>query len=144
MKNKSTLEETITYLSDQYEKILKEVPDVTDFRDLTQQQFHYMQVIVKMKNPTLTVLARELNLTKPTVTVLVDRLAEKGYVTRVRSDEDRRVMYLHIAGKGTRFNNMLENAREIMAEKIISGLARKEVEILNELLLKIIRNAFKQ
>lgn len=103
-----------------------------------------MQVIVKMKNPTLTGLARELNLTKPTVTVLVDRLAEKGYVTRVRSDEDRRVMYLHIARKGTRFNNMLENVREIMAEKIISGLARKEVEILNELLLKIVKNSFKQ
>jgi DNA-binding MarR family transcriptional regulator len=144
MKNVSNLKETITYLSDLFEKVLEEVLDLSDFSDLTQQQFHYMQVIIKMKNPTLTELSRELNLTKPTVTVLVDKLAEKGYVTRIKSDEDRRVMYLHIDRKGIRFNNMLENAHEIMAEKIISGLSRREAAILNELLSKIVNNSFKQ
>lgn len=142
MNNKSNLKETITLFSDLIDKNREEVLDLSDFRDLTQQQFHYMQVIVKMKKPNLTELAKELKLTKPTVTVLVDRLAEKGYVTRVRSDEDKRVQYLHIEIKGTRISNLLEDAHEILAEKIKSGLSRKEAAILNELLLKGVKNSF--
>jgi len=74
------LKEAIIYLSDLIEKILEETIAMSDFEDLTQQQLHYLQVIVKMKNPTLSELAREVGLTRPTVTVLVDKLTEKGYI----------------------------------------------------------------
>lgn len=134
----SDLKETITYLSDLIEKILEETLDQYDFSDLTQQQLNYLKVMVKMKNPTLSELARKLDLTKPTVTVLVDKLAEKGYIKRVKSDEDRRVMHLHIDKKGAKINAMREIAHEKMAEKIRSGLNVTETEILTELLKKIV------
>jgi len=134
----SNLKETITYLSDLIEKILEETLDQYDFSDLTQQQLNYLKVMVKMKTPTLSELARELDLTKPTVTVLVDKLAEKGYIKRVKSDEDRRVMHLHIDKKGAKINAMREIAHEKMAEKIRSGLNVTETEILTELLKKIV------
>jgi DNA-binding MarR family transcriptional regulator len=137
----SNLKETITYLSDLIEKILEETLDQSDFSDLTQQQLHYLKVIVKMKNPTLTELARELNLTKPTVTVLVDKLSEKGYIRRVKSDEDRRVMHLHIDKKGAKIKAMREIAHERMAEKIRSGLSVTETAILTELLKKIVKHS---
>lgn len=137
----SNLKETITYLSDLIEKILEETLDQSDFSDLTQQQLHYLKVIVKMKNPTLTELARELNLTKPTVTVLVDKLSEKGYIRRVKSDEDRRVMHLHIDKKGAKIKTMREIAHERMAEKIRSGLSVTETAILTELLKKIVKHS---
>lgn len=134
----SNLKETITYLSDLIEKILEETLDQYDFSDLTQQQLNYLKVIVKMKNPTLSELARELNLTKPTVTVLVDKLAGKGYIKRVKSDEDRRVMHLYIDKKGTKINTMREIAHERMAERIRSELSDTETELLTELLKKIV------
>jgi len=138
MKSMSNLKETITYLSDLIEKILEETLDQYDFSDLTQQQLNYLKVMVKMKTPTLSELARELDLTKPTVTVLVDKLAEKGYIKRVKSDEDRRVMHLHIDKKGAKINAMREIAHEKMAEKIRLGLNVTETEILTELLKKIV------
>lgn len=134
----SNLKETITYLSDLIEKILEETLDQYDFSDLTQQQLNYLKVMVKMKTPTLSELARELDLTRPTVTVLVDKLAEKGYIKRVKSDEDRRVMHLHIDKKGAKINAMREIAHEKMAEKIRLGLNVTETEILTELLKKIV------
>jgi DNA-binding MarR family transcriptional regulator len=137
------LKETITYLSDLIEKILKETFDQSDFSDLTQQQFNYLKVLVKMKNPTLTEFAREVGLTKPTVTVLVDKLAEKGYVKRVHSDEDRRVMHLHIDKKGTKIHALREIAHKRMAEKIRSGLNETETAILTELLRKIVKHSLK-
>jgi MarR family transcriptional regulator, transcriptional regulator for hemolysin len=138
MKSMSNLKETITYLSDLIEKILEETLDQYDFSDLTQQQLNYLKVMVKMKTPTLSELARELDLTRPTVTVLVDKLAEKGYIKRVKSDEDRRVMHLHIDKKGAKINAMREIAHEKMAEKIRLGLNVTETEILTELLKKIV------
>ena len=141
MKSTSNLKETITYLSDLIENILEETLDVSDFSDLTRQQLHYLKILVKMKNPTLTELAKELNLTKPTVTVLVDKLTEKGYIRRVKSDEDRRVMHLHIDKKGAKVNALREIAHEKMAEKIKSGLSLTETAILTELLKKIVKQS---
>jgi DNA-binding MarR family transcriptional regulator len=134
------LKETIRYLSDLIEKILEETLGQSDFSDLTQQQFNYLKVLVKMKNPTLSEFAQEVGLTKPTVTVLIDKLTEKGYVKRVHSDEDRRVMHLHIDKKGTKINALREIAHERMAEKIRSGLNETETAILTELLRKILRH----
>jgi DNA-binding MarR family transcriptional regulator len=132
------LKETITYLSDLIEKILEETDDQADFSDLTQQQLHYLKVVVKLKNPTLTELARELSLTKPTITVLIDKLTEKGYIKRVHSDEDRRLTHLYIDKKGSKINVLREIAHERIAEKIRSGLNETETAILTELLRKIV------
>jgi len=135
------LKETITYFSDLIEKIREETLDQYDFSDLTHQQLHYLTALVKMKNPTLTELARELSLTKPTVTVLVDKLTEKGYIKRIHSDEDRRVVHLQIDKKGARLNNLREIAHERVAETIRSGLSETETAILAELLKKFIRHS---
>jgi len=141
MKSTSNLKETITFLSDLIENILEEALDVSDFSDLTRQQLHYLKILVKMKNPTLTELAKELNLTKPTITVLVDKLTEKGYIMRVKSDEDRRVMHLHIGKKGAKVNALREIAHEKIAEKIRSGLSVPETAILTELVRKIVKQS---
>jgi DNA-binding MarR family transcriptional regulator len=137
----SNLSEAISYLSDLFEKVLEESISQSDFSDLTQQQFRYLQVIVRMKNLNLTELAGELGITKPTVTVLVDKLVEKGYVSRVKSDEDRRTMHLHINKKGARINALREVAYNRIAEKIKSGLSETETAIFTELLKKLIRHS---
>jgi DNA-binding MarR family transcriptional regulator len=133
----TNLSETISYLSDLVEKVLEETISQSDFSDLTQQQFHYLQVIVRMKNPNLTELAVELGITKPTVTSLVDKLVEKGYVSRVQSDEDRRTMHLHINRKGDKIKVLRTNVYDRLTEKIRSELNETEVTILAELLKKI-------
>jgi MarR family transcriptional regulator, transcriptional regulator for hemolysin len=133
-----SLKETITYLTDLIEKILEETLDQSDFSDLTHQQLHYLKVLVKMDNPTLSELAKELDLTKPTVTVLVDKLEEKGYIRRFHSDEDRRVVYLHMDKKGEKLIALRKIAHERMAEKIRSDLNVTETAILNNLLKKIV------
>lgn len=135
------LKETITNFSDLIEKILEETFDQSDFSDLTASQFQYLKDLVKMKSPTLTELAREVGLTKPTVTVLIDKLTEKGYVKRVHSDEDKRVTHLYIDKKGTKINALREVAHDRIAEKIRSGLNESETAILTQLLRKIVKQS---
>jgi DNA-binding MarR family transcriptional regulator len=133
-----SLKETITSFYDLFEKILEESSDQADFSDLTHHQLQYMKVLVKMDNPTLSELAKELSLTKPTVTVLVNKLAEKGYIKRVQSDVDRRVMHLDLDSKGAKITALRELAYEQLTEKIRSGLNYTETVILRELLKKVV------
>jgi DNA-binding MarR family transcriptional regulator len=136
----ANLKEAITYLSDLIEKIMSETIKQSDLSDLTQQQLHYLLVIFKMQNPTITKLARELRLSKPTVTVLINKLVKKDYLSRVQSDEDRRCMYLHVSRKGAKIKSLREIAYRRMEESIKSGLSETETTILAELLKKIIKH----
>ena len=134
------LKATITCLSDLIEKVLEETLDKSDFIDLTQPQFHYLKIIVMMKNPTLTELAKELRLTKPTVTVLADKLTEKGYIKRVHSDKDRRVVHLDIDKKGKKISALREIASEKMVAIIREGLDEKEIATLTRLVRKVVKH----
>lgn len=132
-----SLENIIGDFSDLIGNILEETVNRSDFSDLTQKQLYYLKVIVRMKNPTVTMLARELCLSKPTVTVLLDKLEEKGYIIRFRSEEDRRVVYIQADKKGERINALMKIAYEKAAEKVKSALSKDEIIFFTGLLQKI-------
>jgi DNA-binding MarR family transcriptional regulator len=131
------LKETIAYLSDLCEKVVSEVISQSEYEDLTNQQLNCMRIILRLREPTLTQLSRELNLTKPTVTVLVDKLVKKGYLRKVPSEKDRRTTHLHVDMKGKKIEQMRERAHQRMTELISEGLNDTEIAILTELLKKI-------
>ena len=133
MTNLNTL---ISYLSDLIEEVLSKTFNSYDIEDLTQQQLHYLQVIVRLHNPTITELSRELKLTKPTVTVLVDKLVSRGYVRRVPSDSDRRVTHLHIDEKGKIIEQIRKLAYKQLEKRIGSELNEAEIAILTDIFLK--------
>lgn len=109
-----------------------------DREDLTHQQLNYLIVINKLKNPSITELANELKLTKPSVTALIDKLSEKGYVYRVRSDEDKRSLHLHMTEKGMKLNEWHEKAHEHFAQNVHQKLNPTEAEIFMLLMKKLL------
>ncbi|MDD4107830.1 MAG: MarR family transcriptional regulator [Prolixibacteraceae bacterium] len=132
------LKTAIAYLSDLCEKVFSEVISQNSYEDLTNQQLNCMLVIIRLRNPTLTQLSKELNLTKPTVTVLVDKLVNKGYLRRVTSENDRRAIHLHIEKKGENIERLRGIAHLRMTERIMAGLNNTEALILTELLKKVL------
>jgi DNA-binding MarR family transcriptional regulator len=99
---------------------------------------HYLETISELENPNLTELAAALKLTKPTVTVLIDKLMEKDLVYRVQSDADRRSSHLHLTEKGKLINEMHGYAHRRMVEDIQKRVTPDEMGQLIELLKKII------
>ena len=134
----SDLKEAVKYLTILVEEILDDTLNRYDIKDITHHQLNYLKVIIRMKNPTISELASELKLTKPTVTVMIDKLVAKGYVKKVKSDEDRRCSHLHIDNKGEQINDILDNVHEELAGKISRKLNETETRILMELLKKIV------
>jgi len=111
-----------------------------NIKELTTAQMHYLEIINEMSNPNITELATEMQLTKPTVTVALDKLIQKGYVTKIQSDEDRRSSHLHLTKKGMQINQMHERAHTQFAELMQEALEPEELEKLTVLLEKLTKS----
>ena len=98
---------------------------------------HYLEVISSLHNPNITELASEMKLTKPTVTVAVDKLIDRDYIYKVQSDEDRRNSHLHLTDRGKQINAMHAYAHERFSELIKESLEPDEMQALIALLEKL-------
>jgi len=132
------LEEIMAKLSAYMGRMEEEAKEQYNFNELTITQMHYLQMISELANPNLTELAIAMKLTKPTVTVLVDRLIEKELIYKVQSDADRRSTHLHLSERGKLINQMHEYAHRRMAEEIERKINADEALQLKLLLEKII------
>lgn len=132
------LVEIIAKLSREIGQMEEAAKEQFNFKELTLTQMNYMETINQLHNPNLTELAIEMNLTKPTVKVAIDKLIEKDYIYRVQSDEDRRSAHLHLTEKGKLINQMHDYAHKRMAELMIKKLGDTERQHLESLLEKVL------
>lgn len=109
-----------------------------NFSGLTHNQMHYLETISLLSNPNITELALYLNLSKPTVKVAVDKLIEKDFVFKIRSDSDRRSAHLHLSEKGKLINQMHDFAHKKIAEEFGNKLNSDEIEHITALLSKVL------
>ena len=73
--------------------------DVFDESQLEYYDTLYLSAISQAGRTTVSDLAVSLGVTKPTVSVRVNKLVEEGYVTKERSKEDGRVFWLTLSDK---------------------------------------------
>ncbi|WP_417488523.1 MarR family winged helix-turn-helix transcriptional regulator [Maricaulis sp.] len=67
---------------------------------LTSSQRIVLQTLVQKGSVTPGVIAREVSLSQPTVTVILDRLEQRGLISRQRSQTDRRSVHIEINDAG--------------------------------------------
>ena len=135
------LVEIIARLSLEIGRMEESAKEQFNFNELTLTQMNYLETINNLHNPNLTELASEMNLTKPTVKVAIDKLIEKDFISRVKSDDDRRSAHLHLTVKGKVINHMHDFAHKQMAELIETKLSDEEVKQLESLLGKVFQKS---
>ena len=67
---------------------------------LYMREVHFVIEISSMENPTMSEVATRLNVTQGAVTQMATRLEKKGYVIRVKDDQDKRVTTIALTEKG--------------------------------------------
>ena len=110
----------------------------SEIMDLAATQMSYLESIDELKNPSITELSTNLKLKKPSVTVVVDRLMQKGCVYKTHSDEDRRSTHLHLTEVGKQINQRHELAHQYLIELFSRKLSVEELTKLNEIFDKIV------
>jgi DNA-binding MarR family transcriptional regulator len=67
---------------------------------LTVPQLVVMRAIAAAGEPTASEVARRVSLSQATVTTILNRLEERGFLLRERSSEDRRRLHLRLTAPG--------------------------------------------
>ena len=89
-------------------------------------------------------IAKRIHRTKPTVTVLVEKLEKSGYIQRVKSDTDARFTYVSLAAKGFALQPIFEMISSDLNKIAYAGLRDEEAMLLEILLEKAVVNFEKQ
>ena len=90
----------------------KQMTEKLTQHDLTVAQFLSMEALSdKGSECSMSELADRVHQSSATMTGIIDRLVEKGWVARRRSEEDRRAVYVNLTPSG---HNLL---RRVMAER---------------------------
>jgi DNA-binding MarR family transcriptional regulator len=134
-----TLTEIVDILTRTMGEMESRVLSGSEFAALSMRQLHYLDAISRLGHPTLSELARELDVSRPSVTAAVAKLADAGLVAKVASDEDRRVSHVHLAKKGHRIVAMHDAVHQSVADLFTSALNKRELHELVRMLNKVIR-----
>ena len=90
--------------------------------DLSLHEMHMLESIGKHngQNVTITDLAQDLDITPPSVTAMVKRLENKGFITKSRSGEDARCVCILLTEQGRR----AEVAHRLFHRKMVRAITK--------------------
>ncbi|ERJ12998.1 NADH dehydrogenase I subunit C-D protein [Haloplasma contractile SSD-17B] len=101
-----------------------------DLKDLSMTEIHVIESIGKSDYKSMSEVAKRLMITVGTLTISVNRLVQKGYVSRQRSEKDRRVVLVDLTEKGQDAFEIHEDFHKKMIEKILKNTKIAEDELL--------------
>jgi len=102
------------------------------FKDISIKEMHTIDVIGKYPEVTPSQVSKELMVTLGTVTTSLNNLERKGYIERIRSDQDRRVVHLHLTKKGRLVHRLHKRFHKAMVERIIEGMSPEEMSVMGK------------
>ena len=85
-------------------------------------------------------IEKALNLKNPTVTGLLQRLDEKGYVLIIPNAKDKRKKNVYLTEKAYDIQRRMEADRRKMDREMTRGMTKKEIAALNRGLEKMLYN----
>jgi len=137
MNKKDVVLGTVEMISQLMGELESKAFDQEGFSDITMNQMLYLETIAQLEHPTFGDIAKHLDVTRPSVSTIVKKLINLGYVYKQQSPDDGRVFYLHLTAQGARFNELHNEVHQILAQRITQKLDDKEIQDLSVLLTKI-------
>ena len=117
------------------EKSLKRVAN----GELSIAEFHTLECISQGEDCRRAVgeIAEALGVTVPTVTVCVNKLVKKGYVTKTRSEKDARIAIIELTPEGKKMDRLHRYFHEQMVMAISHEFSDEEIDCLLRCIRKL-------
>ncbi|SAK42266.1 MarR family transcriptional regulator [Caballeronia hypogeia] len=109
--------------------------------DLTSQQIGVILQLASGRARTPLELSREMSYDSGSMTRMLDRLEKKGFVSRARSEADRRIVELELTERGREAAGRLPVIGAAVLNEQLDGFSRAELDLLIGMLGRIIGNA---
>ncbi len=124
-------------LSKAYDRVRKVQSKQMFEQKLTTPQFGVLEILHKLGPVPLKKISEEMMVTGANITCVVDNLEKEGFVKRIPSKEDRRVIHADLTPQGrAKIESILPAYAESMAS-VISSLSDHEQKELTRMLNKL-------
>lgn len=134
MEIKQTLNEILVKLFRNINNIEEQAIRTEEYKNVTTNDMHVIEAIGVDSPKNMTAVAKELGVTTGTLTISVNSLVKKGFVDRVRSEEDRRVVLVSLSDKGKKAYIHHKKFHEEMIETVLERLTEEEKRVLEKAL----------
>lgn len=104
---------------------------------ITYSQFILIHHIKDTDNPTITELAKIMQITKPSLTSAVNKLMDIGIVHKIPSEHDKRVVYIELTEKGNSISEAEMNAFDECIDRMRAKLG-DDFESFEEMLRRLL------
>ncbi len=105
--------------------------------DLRVPEFSILMLVASNAEVNQKQIGQALDISPPNLAVTLDRMAERGWIERVRSTRDRRAQHIHLTAAGRAEAERSRRISAAMEEPTLAALSRAERALLIELLRKI-------
>ncbi len=105
--------------------------------DLNRSQAAILFTLHRRKSISQKELARELNMTAPSITSAIQKMEREGYITREPDKSDQRVMRLTLAERGRSCIQSVKDVGKRMDEIILGGMSLEEQLLFRRLMLQV-------
>lgn len=109
------------------------------FKEISINDMHIIDAIGLREPKNMSTVAKAMSVTVGTLTTAINNLVKKGYVSRVRSAEDKRVVLLSLTDKGIAAYRKHAAFHKKMVQTVMEGLKDDELEILVSAMEKLQR-----
>ncbi len=130
MDSYATLNEILVKLFNDIMQIEEKAIITDEFKDISNNDMHIIEAIGKNEAKSMSTVAKLLSVTVGTLTIAINSLVKKGYVNRMRSEEDRRVVLISLTRKGKKAHYHHEQFHEKMIQATLQGIDEKQTEVL--------------
>ena len=104
---------------------------------ITPPQFVALQWLLELGDMTIGDLSNKMYLAFSTTTDLIDRMEKSDLVKRIRDEQDRRVVRIHLLEEGARIIEEVIDKRQQYLEDVLQHFDQVEVANLSILLEKL-------
>ncbi len=101
-----------------------------EFKDISNNDMHIIEAIGLMNPRNMSAVAKDMSVTVGTLTIAINNLVKKGYVKRVRSEQDRRVVLISLTDKGVKAYHHHRSFHEKMIRATLDGLDMEQSQVL--------------
>ncbi|MCI8311040.1 MAG: MarR family transcriptional regulator [Lachnospiraceae bacterium] len=100
------------------------------FKEISINDMHIINAIGIQEARNMSAVAKTMSVTVGTLTTAINNLVKKGYVSRIRSAEDKRVVLLSLTEKGVAAYQKHAVFHKQMVQTVMDGFEGEEMEVL--------------
>ncbi|MDX1798881.1 MAG: MarR family transcriptional regulator [Candidatus Lokiarchaeia archaeon] len=121
-------------------KVFNRLLDDYKISEITAAQGRVMFPLWQNDNLSFQSLKKKTMLSKATLSYMLDKLEDTGHIERVRSEEDKRTIYIKLTKKNKELQDKFVKISKEMSNLFYKGFSEEAIDMLESYLRQILDN----